>query len=347
MANSCRRSTLEELTLIFEVMSRRVSMVEELMLEENDLSELRPDLFRGQLMVRRLLLWNNGLERVTDGALDSLGAHLKELSLREPRLSELPEGTLDSMVQLEKLMIEHTPLTRLPRLMFCQSLLAIHLDETRLSRLDTHALFDLRNLVAVQMTNSYISDLADQAFSTLPRLEFLNLTGNWLTTMKRGLLHLLPQLTVVDLRSNAFTDIHSVLDALRPFNNLQTLHLDHNKISSLQMGQDVVSFPKLTVLTLSHNRISEVVSAPYQSWPLLRFLDLSFNEISSVPSSFLSRTRLLEDLNLAGNPIVPQELNFRQVLSGLPHLRSLNLDQCGIEQISQQSFGVKLFYFII
>ena len=316
------------------------------MLEENDLSELRPELLLpGQLKIRRLLLWNNGLERVSVGAFDALGAQLKELHLREPKLSELPEGALDSLTHLEKLIIEQTPLTRLPRLKFCQSLLALHLDETQLVKLEKHSLFDLRHLAAVQVTNSLLAELSEYSFSNLPRLEYVNLTGNVITTIKRSSFYQLPQLAVVDLRSNSLTEIHSVLDAFQPFSNLQTLHLDDNQIPSLQMDKNVFSFPKLTVLTLSHNLINDVMTAPYQTWPSLRVMDLSFNQLPSIPASLLSRTRLLEDLNLAGNPIGGPELDFRQILSGLPHLRSLNFDHCGIEQISQQSFGV--FYSII
>jgi len=115
---SCRRSTIDELTLLFTVLSHRVTFVEELMLEENDLSQLPPDIFGNRLAIQRLLLWNNGLERLDNHTFNALGPHLKELHIREPRLTELPDGILHSLSSLEKLIIEHTPLTSFSIMIF-------------------------------------------------------------------------------------------------------------------------------------------------------------------------------------------------------------------------------------
>ena len=159
--------------------------------------------------------------------------------------------------------------------------------------------------------------------------------------MKRGWWSNWPSLKVVDLRSNSLKEIHSVLDFLRPFaHNLQSLHLDHNAIASTNTDTHVFPFPRLTSLTLSFNHIQHVVGAPGQEWPSLRSLDLSHNALTVIPMAMLSRARSLEDLRLAGNPLADPTFNVRPLLASLPHLRSLNLDDCGIDRISQQTLGV-------
>ncbi len=98
---SCRKSSVKELAFIFAVIARRVPLVEEIMLENNDMTELSTDIF-GMLAVRRLLLWHNGIERVDKGSFDRLSTHLKELHIREPRLNEIPAGLLNPLVIIIK-----------------------------------------------------------------------------------------------------------------------------------------------------------------------------------------------------------------------------------------------------
>ncbi len=182
-----------------------------------------------------------------------------------------------------------------------------------------------------------------QALSTLPKLEMINMTGNMLSTVKPTWFHQLPQLRVVDFRSNSLKEIHPVLELLRLFGNtIQILHLDRNQITSLSTEDDVFTFPRLNVLTLSHNQIENPTArnTPHQNWGALRQLDLSHNKFSTVPAALLARTRILEELNMAGNPITKLEENFRPILSGLPYLRSLSFDHCKITDITQQSIGV-------
>ena len=341
--NSCRRSSLEELNIIFSVLAQRVSQVEELMLEDNDLPEIHADTFRN-LPVQKLLLWNNGLVKMANQSFNGLGQHLTELHLRESRLREIPPGVFDSLISLEKLIIERTPLVQLPSLIFCQSLRALHIDETLVSEISHGAFVDLPRLKIVQITNSLLKNFQDRTILNLPVLELLNLTGNHLSNMNPSGWVQLPQLKIVDMRNNKLSEIYSILNLLRNFNKLKTLHLDYNQITNIDIAFEAFTFPELNTLTISHNLIEHFVNAQYKNWPSLRFFDLSFNQLSSLPLSLLAKTPLLEDLSLAGNPLMRSSFDIRisSVLSELPRLRLLNLDHCGIVKITQQTLGVRI-----
>ena len=339
---SCRRSTLQELNIIFAVLAQRVTEIEEMMLEDNDMTEIPADTFKILPVVRRLLLWNNGLEKLSNQSLNGLGPHLTELHIREPRLDEIPVGGLDSLISLEKLIIERTPLVQFPSLIFCHSLNALHLDETLISEIGISALIDLPRLKEVQIINSRLTTFHDQALFNLPLLETLNLTGNRLSFINRRGWTQLPELKIVDLHNNEITEAHSILNLLKNFKQLKTLHLDHNQINNVDFGSETFTFPELNAFTISHNSIEHFTSGQYRNWPSLRLLDVSFNRLTSLPVSLLTKTPLLEDLSLAGNPFLGSfsDVRISSVLSELPRLRLLNLDECGISRINQQTLGV-------
>jgi Leucine-rich repeat (LRR) protein len=251
---------------------------------------------------------------------------------------------LDSLLSLEKLIIERTPLVQLPSLIFCQSLRTLHIDETLVGEISHGAFVDLPRLKVVQITNSLLKNFQDRAFLNLPALELLNLTGNHLSIINPSGWAQLPQLKVVDVRNNKLREIYSIFSMLSNFKKLKTLHLDHNQITDIGVAFEAFNFPELNAFTISYNLIEHFVSAQYKNWPSLRFLDLSFNQLSSFPLSLLAKTPQLKDLSLAGNPLMKSSFDVRisSILSELPRLRLLNLDHCGIIKITQQTIGVRI-----
>ena len=107
-------------------------------------------------------------------------------------------------------------------------------------------------------------------------------------------------------------------------------------------GFPLTTWSSRGAFTISHNSIEHFTSGQYRNWPSLRLLDVSFNRLTSLPVSLLTKTPLLEDLSLAGTPFLGSfsDVRISSVLSELPRLRLLNLDECGISRINQQTLGV-------
>lgn len=335
LIGSCRRSTLEELSIIFAILSQRVSLVEELMLENNDINEL-PSNALGSLSVHRLLLWNNGIERIDGDSFHGLGDHLIELHIREPRLDQFASNALEELSALTDLVVEYTPLNQLPSLRHCGALRSLHIDGSFLKELDADALHNLPLLKTVHITNSLVQLLADGSLSHLQHLENVNFTGNRLTTLHKKSMIDLPRLKIIDLRSNLLDDINAVVSSLKEFHTLQEIHLDNNRLEHLDAA---FVFPALVSLSVSHNDVASV-AASFEHLPALRHLDLSFNSITAWPTSLFASISTLHDLNVAGNPVGSVVMDMRRIMGQLPQLRSLNLDNCGFHTISQDTIGV-------
>eukprot|EP00052_Salpingoeca_macrocollata_P032802 m.6525 g.6525 ORF g.6525 m.6525 type:complete len:312 (-) comp4221_c0_seq1:21-956(-) len=116
-----------------------------------------------------------------------------------------------------------------------------------------------------------------------------------------------PHLRYVDFTNNSL----ETLTALAALQNLLTLHVDHNKLKTI----DLPSSRFLQVLSATHNALSGEFSMPPQ--PLLRHLLLSHNEISSfsVSTGMFPALRVLE---LRANKL--QSLTALSCLSGLEKL---------------------------
>ena len=338
---SCRRSTLEEITLIMAVMSRRVLIIEELMLEENDIRELPANIF-STLAVRRLFLWGNGIERLAEGTLDGLSKNLNELHIREPRLKNFQNTILERLTSLQHLVIEHTPLVQLPRLNECRSLASVHIDSSSIVKLEKRAVHQLPLLVSFQLTNSQLESVDGESLHDLRRLQLLNLTGNSLTTLNKRWVVDAPDLKSIDLSRNKLHTVAPLLESLRSFPALQQLHLDFNEIEIIPSTGGLM-LHSLNTLTLSHNHIQQMEKDFFHDLLSLRYLDLSYNNFRSYLGKdfvFSRGFESLEHLLLAGNDLVGNPLDVAHLTSALPRLKSLNLNNCAIESISANSFGV-------
>ncbi|KAG9477829.1 hypothetical protein GDO78_013028 [Eleutherodactylus coqui] len=103
--------------------------------------------------------------------------------------------------------------------------------------------------------------------------------------------------------------------------SLNELHLDHNKIQAIEMG-DLSQYPSLYRLGLGYNNIRAVENGSLASMPILRELHLDNNKLSKVP------------------PGLP-DMKFLQVV----YLHSNNITQVGVNDFCPVGFGVKRAYY--
>ena len=105
----------------------------------------------------------------------------------------------------------------------------------------------------------------------------------------------------------------SDLSFLMQMNNLNTLRMAGNGISSISPFQYTESWRTLTVLDLSRNSIID--PTPLTGLVNLTSLDLSYNQITNIMPLYVLRN--LRELNLTGNPVPDDQI--RDLNSILPY----------------------------
>ena len=115
--------------------------------------------------------------------------------------------------------------------------------------------------------------------------------------------------TDLDLSDRGVSD----LSFLMQMNNLNTLRLAGNGISSISPFQYTESWRTLTVLDLSRNSIID--PTPLTGLVNLTSLDLSYNQITNIMPLYVLRN--LRELNLTGNPVSDDQI--RDLNSILPY----------------------------
>eukprot|EP00898_Chlorokybus_atmophyticus_P005213 jgi/Chlat1/5693/Chrsp38S05540 len=125
---------------------------------------------------------------------------------------------------------------------------------------------------------------------------------------------LLPSLSELDLRSNALAELPEELADLK---TLRVLRLNYNRLQRMPAGGVLAALPKLQVLELSGNHITEL-SDEVALLTGLRELDLSGNKLTQMPEA-ITALENLTSLNLENNQLlsVPESLGSLSSLSRL------------------------------
>ncbi|KJE94051.1 hypothetical protein CAOG_04748 [Capsaspora owczarzaki ATCC 30864] len=237
--------------------------------------------------------------------LSLLADSLPSLSLAHNSLRTFPEE-VSELVALKHLNLSNNLLRGLPA-SFAKLAQLTSLDASYNTLLSIPApVCQLGRITSLNLTGNFLTSLPEALFSIVG-LERLVLRQNRLTSLS-GTLNHLTFLRHLDISSNN-------IDALPPnlqLPSLEELLIDRNAVSVL-----VVSWPCLTVLRASHNKISSVI------FPCdlvdLRCIDLSFNKLSVLPDAFacspLLRVLLLDHNKLRALPASIMGLDVLEALS--------------------------------
>ncbi|XP_063923633.1 leucine-rich repeat neuronal protein 1-like [Zophobas morio] len=164
--------------------------------------------------------------------------------------------------------------------------------------------FPISNITYLSLANNSIVNISDSIFRNLQDMITLDLSYN----------------NIEQIHPDAF-DGQYLPDEFIPLKSLKNLHLDHNRISSL--NQDVFEHtPNVEILTISHNPLDEIdqqTLVAITSLVFLKQLDLSYTGLSSLPGALLHVPRYLEKLDLSGNQLdrIPKTLGDSHSLSVL------------------------------
>lgn len=306
--------------------------VDELILENNHLPSLPGNMFSA-LRVVRLMLRDNGLERVAASWLAGLEDTLLEVFVVEPRLRSLPVDSLEQLRGLEAVTLQGGAIKRLPRFSGLPRVRYMHIQSPALVELSPLGFKSLGDLEQMHVTFSpRLTRLEGGFLQDLPRLRILNVSHCGLAWVHPRALATLPALKELWLVGNRLTDVGLVGRAARELPALAVLRLDDNHFDSLGEAS-LVDLPSLSEVTLAGNRIAQVQRGAFDKLPALRRLDLSRNRVRRIhPEAFRQHSSTLEELWLSANAI-DHLTEARSLLDAVPRLRYLDLSYNYIEKI--------------
>ncbi|XP_037082046.1 leucine-rich repeat-containing protein 15-like [Pollicipes pollicipes] len=323
-------------------------------LDHNRLNEIGR-LSRGQLaplaQLRYLSLAGNGLQAVEQGALPP---GIKHLSLYNNRLESL-NGTLRNMNSMKWLFISKNRLTSLrDELPAGNSLRALTAYENRLTSLD--GLQDARSLSRLFLRSNRLTSLGRLR---LPLLKLLEVSDNQIETVTPEDFAGMPALKEVTLASNRLTEVGPILDVLRALDKLDLsdnglisigqLTSEDRQLGATEAAGDVpvlahlyvranrltslgeLHLPKLRILDLSDNRLTQVSATNFVGLPSLRELILSGNHLEEVglllevlPS--LTKADFSDNIIRSMTPLNTREALPHEDKPQLVHLETLMLN---------------------
>lgn len=182
---------------------------EQLDLSHNHLSAIQPRAFHTTRRLRVLLLNDNAIGTLANGAF-SLLEDLLRLDLSRNQISSLSEGFSQGLGSLRDL----------------------SLAENRLTSLDSSCFVHLDALQKLNLSHNAIETIKMRAFGSMSTLRQIQLDWNNLTVLKNGIFSMLRNLEVLNVCHNQidFLDI----GVLSPLTSLALLDLTYNNLSTIQ-----------------------------------------------------------------------------------------------------------------
>jgi len=283
-------------------------------LSHNDLSSISSEAFENSKQLKVLILNNNKISQVHDGALNGLN-ELKTLDLSENNIVALPARLFLSTPELQQL----------------------KLDNNRLSVISSRLFHPLKKLIVMDLSGNLLKSdcetcLSKKSFQGLNNLIFLDLSMNKISSLQQSMFEDLNNLQSLDISGNEIQVIPS--DSFHGLNNLYSLKLSRNKISSIEL-RSLNGLSTLNSLDLENNSISSIPQGAFRNCSNLKDLNLYGNDMYRVPEAITSVSSL-NSIDLGGNFIKKVD-NIS--LSKLHNLIGLKLDHNKISFIEKDDFG--------
>lgn len=259
---------------------------------------------------------------VEDWATFPLLGQLKELDLRNCKITLIQEDAFTNMQSLQKMYLSNNNLISLSGQIFASVQNLVHLDlsynaiEYSLTNFYTNpferftrglvveesAFAELTNLKFLDFSHTRLEPSSMKSFVYLPsKLEQLSLCYTGVIMIGLGMFQRTPNLKVLDLSGNSpltgnmdhntFDGLQSTLEILA-FENSSVKHLDWlGNLNSLKM------------LKLNDNNINLLSNATFEQLPSLDILDLSNNHVGNWFSRVFEGNKNLRILDLRSNNI--------------------------------------------
>ena len=159
--------------------------LEDLYLNDNKISEVRPETWTGVTSLRRLLLSNNSIKRLPEAGFQGL-SRLEDLWLYGNDLREVTSEVWVGLHSLRGLFLEKNKISSLPANAFggLDKLQELYLHNNKITEIKANIFDkDLRSLRKVQLQNNKITFIQPGTFSNKNNLNLLRLSNNRLSAL--------------------------------------------------------------------------------------------------------------------------------------------------------------------
>ncbi|XP_078701210.1 uncharacterized protein LOC144927563 [Branchiostoma floridae x Branchiostoma belcheri] len=243
-------------------------------------------------------------------------------------ITELRANDLAGLADLEKLNLHFNSINDIEDESFGDlgNLEQLALDYNMVTVVTTSTFAGLDKLTHLSLIQNNISSIEDGSFQPLSSLRVLDLSFNKIPAagVSAVLSGLEESLRELGLRYNMLQEVPAALGLLQ---NLQTLNLAGNNISSIRPIQNMTS---LLTLDLSNNRVMHLDPSMFQNMESLEVLSLAYNRMGLIEEGVFWNLTELRSLDLQGNNV--QRLHrgmFSNVATNSSrlrlHLRRMNL----------------------
>ncbi|KAJ8874122.1 hypothetical protein PR048_024963 [Dryococelus australis] len=334
-----------------------LGLLEELMVESNNVSDISKDAFRGVESLQVLDMSYNRIEQLQVQQFSNL-RKLRIVNLSGNKIRSLPRDAFAG-TRLEHLNLSGNDIVAMPSSALepvGATLRRLDLSQNHVEHLDGTMFPGIARLVHLNLSTNHLTVLPDDVFTVLRRLVRLDLSGNALQARYPELLSGLHRLRHLGLAAAGLKEAPWL-----SLPSLVSLDLSGNLLHDVP-GEAVSTLARLQELWLSGNQLASVPAGAWRHMPVLRVLALSNNPIkasSHPPSCCLIITKgsfaglgRLQELSVRDLPLMQrfdadtltslpalthldiqtwpdiERFRFRlgNVLSSVPSLRSLAVD---------------------
>ena len=179
----CTNSLMGRITEAMTQLRRRVTEVDVLILEDNNIPHLPSRAF-GSVKINRLFIENNRMMTIDRNAFAGIEDFLTELYIKEPNLKSLPKDSVDFLHKLVVFSVENSQIMTMPKVS------------------------GLKKLKLFKIDGSNVREISSRTFSDLPSLRYLHISRSSLSRLDIGILENMRQLILTNFTGNQISWIH-------------------------------------------------------------------------------------------------------------------------------------------
>uniref|UniRef100_A0A803JHX6 Biglycan n=1 Tax=Xenopus tropicalis TaxID=8364 RepID=A0A803JHX6_XENTR len=280
-------------------------------LQNNKITEIKKEDFKGLTNLYALVIVNNKISKVNDKAFEPM-QKMQKLYISKNNLEEIPKNLPKSLVELR---IHENKIKKVPKNVF-SGLTNMNCIEMGGNPLENGGIeagaFDGLKLNYLRISEAKLSGIPKAFEWFVCHCPYCSITMTCYGMWKAHINFHYP-LSLSSLQ------LHIVFLGLP--SSLNELHLDNNKIQAIEK-EDLSQYTNLYRLGLGHNNIRMIENGSLSFMPVLRELHLDNNKLSKVP------------------PGLP-DMKLLQVV----YLHSNNITQVGVNDFCPVGFGVKRTYY--